>query len=345
VLLWVLELGIWNFHLHNVVRVLITLWPWLGAIASGALCTACFPPFNIGWLCWIALTPLVGAVWFSGKNSKRPWLRNLLLGYVAGLVFFTATFSWLGALGDLYQSFFLHGLSFLLSIYLGLHFAFWSWLIGFIKPKTFTTSWRNLLAALLAACAWVTHEWTRGWLFSGFGWNGLGVALHAEWPMIQVAEFTGVVGLSFAVAFANIIAVTTPLRLFAEARTHRMRPHFDLTLTMVGVVVLLAFGLHRAMPSMTSSKPVRVAAVQAAVPQLQKFDPRFTGEVFERFRRLSEIALRANPPPDLLIWPESSMPDPVRDQNSESYRFVTDFSAATKTDLMLGTLDLEDGHD
>jgi apolipoprotein N-acyltransferase len=163
--------------------------------------------------------------------------------------------------------------------------------------------------------------------------------------MIQVAEFTGVVGTSFAVAFANIIAVTTPLRLFTEARTHRMRPHFDLTLTMVGIVSLLAFGLHRAMPSMTWSKPVRVAAVQASVPQLQKFDPQFTGEVLERFRQLSEIALGANPPPDLLVWPESSMPDPVRDQNSESHRFVTDFSAATKTDLMLGTLDFEEGHD
>jgi len=327
-----------------VLPILKKSWPWLAATASGLLITACFPPFNQSWLCWIALTPLIAAIWFSGENSRRRWLRNLLLGYLAGIVFFTAGFGWLGALGDLYQNLFLHGLSLLLSIYLGLHFAFWSWLIGFIKPKTFTASWRNLLVALVAACAWATHEWTRGWLFSGFGWNGLGVALHAEWPMIQVAEFTGVVGLSFAVAFANIIAVTTPLRLFAEARTHRMRPHFDLTLTMVGIVALLAFGLHRVQHS-APAKTVRVAAVQASVPQLQKFDPRFTGEVFERFRRLSEIALSANPPPDLLVWPESSMPDPVRDQNSESYRFITDFSGAMKTDLMLGTLDVEDGHD
>src|SRR6202040_1382648 len=120
------------------------------------------------------------------------------------------------------------------------------------------------LVAFLAASAWVTHEWTRGWLFSGFGWNGLGVALHAEWPMIQVAEFTGVVGLSFALVFVNIIAVTTPFRLFAEARTHRMRPHFDLTLTMIGMVALFAFGLHRAQnPPATAS--LRVAAVQASV--------------------------------------------------------------------------------
>jgi apolipoprotein N-acyltransferase len=327
-----------------VIKKALRFWPWLAAVASGLLGAACFPPFDQSWLGWIALTPLIVAIWFSGENSRRHWLRNLLLGYVAGIVFFTCTFSWLGALGDLYQNFFLHGLSLLLSIYLAMHFAFWAWLVGLIKPGTFTASWRNLLTAFVAASAWVTHEWTRGWLFSGFGWNGLGVALHAEWPMIQVAEFTGVVGLSFAIAFANIIAVSTPLRLFAEARTHRMRPHFDLTLTMIGIIALLTFGLQRVQhPS--PAKPLRVAAVQAGVPQLQKFDPQFTSEVFERFRRLSEIAVGANPPPDLLVWPESSMPDPVRDPNTESYRFVSDFSAATKTDLMLGTLDLEDGHD
>src|SRR5256886_15178893 len=106
-------------------------------MASGLLGTLCFPPFNQSWLCWIALTPLIVAVWFSGENSKKRWLRNLLLGYVAGIVFFTTTFSWLGALGDLYQSVFLHGLSFLLSIYLALHFAFWAWFIGCFKPTSF----------------------------------------------------------------------------------------------------------------------------------------------------------------------------------------------------------------
>ena len=48
------------------------------------------------------------------------------------------------------------------------------------------------------------HEWVRGWLFSGFGWNGLGVALHGNWLLIQIAEFSGVTGLSFVIAFANV---------------------------------------------------------------------------------------------------------------------------------------------
>ena len=170
------------------------------------------------------------------------------------------------------------------------------------------------------------------------------MALHVNWPLIQITEFTGVAGLSFMVVFANVIALTTVRRLILEARTHAMRPHYDLTLTMAAIVGVLAFGVHIAQnPSPT--KPLRVAAVQAGIPQQQKFDPQFAEEIFAQFTRLSEIALRSKPPPDLLIWPESSMPEPVRDENTESYQFVMDFSGSTKADLLLGTIDIENGHD
>jgi len=361
----------------NGWRKALRLWPWLAAIASGLLCTACLPPFNQSWLCWIALTPLIAAIWFSGNNSRRKWLRDLLLGYVAGIVFFTAAFSWLGALGTLFENLFLHGLSLLLSLYLGLNFALWSWLVGLIRPveaplsgastanEAQKTKWDEMLAragkstaaapsfpwlrsttnlrlAFCLACTWVTHEWIRGWLFSGFGWNGLGVALHANWPVIQIAEFTGITGLSFAIAFANVIAVTTTRRLILETRIHRMRPHYDLTLTMAAIVGLLAFGMHVSQFK-SAAKSVRVAAVQANIAQRQKFDPQFTRQIFDRFTHLSEIALRTNPPPELLIWPESSTPGPVL-EDEESYRFVMDFAASAKTDLLLGTIDVDEGH-
>ena len=71
------------------------LWPWFAASCSGFLYAACFAPFNLTWFCWIALTPLVAAIWFSGRQSRHRWFRNLLLGYVAGLTFFWIVFSWL----------------------------------------------------------------------------------------------------------------------------------------------------------------------------------------------------------------------------------------------------------
>jgi apolipoprotein N-acyltransferase len=338
----------------------LRFWPWLASISSGLLCTGCFPPFDQTWLCWIALTPLIAAIWFSGKASRHPWLRNLLLGYVAGLAFFWTVLSWLTTVTVLCW--------FVLEFYMAIYFALWAWFCGLvrrreIKEEPRPTKWDQMLAqagrdrpsprspwmrstnnlalAFLLAGAWATQEWLRGWVFSGWGWNGLGVALHATWPLIQIAEFTGVAGLSFMVAFANVIAVTTARRLVLEARTHAMRPHFDLTLTMAAIVGVLTFGLRAAQIS-PPTKPLRIAAVQANVPQNQKFDPQFTKKIFDQFRRLSEIALRSNPPPDLLVWPESSMPGPVL-EDRESYQFVTDLAASTDSDLLLGTIDEEGG--
>src|SRR4030095_16047487 len=133
---------------------------------------------------------------------------------------------------------------FVLQFYMAIYFALWAWFCGLLQPREirrelgstkwermlaatrgtaasprspWTRSTNNLLLAFLLAAGWVTQEWLRAWVFSGFGWNGLGVALHGNWPLIQIAEFSGVAGLSFMVAFANVIAVTTVRRLIFEA--------------------------------------------------------------------------------------------------------------------------------
>lgn len=346
--------------MYKLTKNSLAAWPWLAAICSGLLCTGCFAPFDFTWLCWFALTPLIAAIWFSDNEWRHRWLRNLLLGYIAGLTFFWTSFSWLTTVTVLGW--------FVLQFYMAIYFAVWAWFCGLVQPrerktKLHSTKWNrmlaqartgaapsqspwikstnNLLLALVVAAAWVTQEWFRGWVFSGFGWNGLGVALHDTWPLIQIAEFTGVAGLSFLVAFANVIAATTVYRLFLEVSTRTVRPHFDLTLTLATIVGVLTFGLRAAQVS-PPTKPLRVAAVQSNVPQNQKFDPQFTRKIFDQFRRLSEIALRSTPPPDLLIWPESSMPGPVL-ADHESYQFVMNLAASAETDILLGTIDEENG--
>src|ERR1039457_6600805 len=200
----------------NRWRKTLRLWPWLAAVASGLLCTGCFAPFDQAWLCWIALTPLLAALWFSGTNSKRRWLRALSLGYIAGLAFFWTVFSWLRTVT-------VPGLV-LVGLYMALYFALWSWICGLLRPSLrapavvnrwtqpppnesplsrspWLRSTNNLRLAFLLAAVWVAQEWLRSLVFSGWGWNTLGSALHAQLAMIQITEFTGVAGLSFLVAF------------------------------------------------------------------------------------------------------------------------------------------------
>ena len=212
-----------------------------------------------------------------------------------------------------------------------------------IRPKDFISSHRNLLVALLGASAWTAHEWVRGWLFSGFGWNGLGVALHHNWPLIQISEFTGVAGLSFAVVFTNVIAVCIPLRLVAETRTHRMRPHFDLTLTMIGLIALFAFGLH-AVQNPSAAKSLRVAALQTNIAQTAKLHADNPEQVFNICDQLSALAVQREPDLGLIVWPESSIPG-ILGRDAWVLQFPQTIAQRSGTDLLLGVDNEENDRD
>lgn len=362
---------------------LLRLWPWLAAIASGVFYAGCFAPFNYDWLCWIALTPLLAAIWFSGGETKRRWARDFLLGYVAGLAFFWTVFSWLRTVtvpGWL-----------LVGAYMALYVALWSWLCGLLRPglrkarrekavegvsavsrrlneqyaakhglkpvvadetdlpldspaqrSPWLSSVNNLRLAFLVAAIWVAQEWLRSVVFSGWGWNTLGTALHGQLVVIQIAEFTGVAGLSFMVAFTNVIALATIRRFILETQVKPMRPHFDLTLTMAGIVGVMGFGLH-AIDNRRETKPLNVALVQPNIPRDEKFSVEFAEKTFAKFTRLSRPVLDTSTRPDLLVWPESAMPGPVLGDEL-SHRFVMEFAASAKTDLMLGTIDQDETH-
>lgn len=325
------------------------LWPWAAAASSGVLLALCHPGFNQGWLCWFALTPLLCALWFSGDGGSRPWLRNAGLGFCAGVVFFSITFFWLTTVTDLMSPVFLGALAwFGLMCYLALYLALWGWFAGCIafREKSdsakLLSSRHNLWLAVLCACAWVAQEWLRGTVFSGFGWNNLGVALHDNIPLIQVADITGAAGLSFLVAMANVIAVVTVRRFMLEARIRKLRPHFDFTLTVALVVVVFLYGLHalRAQPGPFIT--LRVAAIQPDIPQDEKFDNAMEDMIFSRLRALTNEAMTTHP--QLLIWPEAATPSGMY-ADKTNHDFVTGIFSQIDTNFLLGTLDFDDKYD
>ena len=288
---------------------LINFWPWACAALSGFLLALCFPGWNQGWLVWIALTPLIAAVWFSPRTGKRLWLRDAGLGYLAGYVFFGTVFIWLGQpLAGLFQNPWLGTLPWLLALYLGLFFAGWTWFIGLLprEDTTFLTSGRNVRIAFLAASVWVALEWVRGWLFGGFGWDGLGIALHQNLALIQVADITGVLGLTFLVAFSNVIALITVRRFVAEVGKLRIRPHWDFSLMMAAVVGSFAYGVHALQHPVTDTVPLRLAAIQPAIKESDKWSRETAEKIYDRYAELSDLAFAHSPNLQLLIWPEAA---------------------------------------
>ena len=311
-------------------------WPWLLAVLSGLLLVLCYAPFGFGNLSWVALAPLIAGVWFSETAGRREILRLGGLGFVFGMFYFGGSLAWLATLT-------IPGWI-LLSLYLALYPALWTAFLGtFIRPTGLSRrgepvwmgSWHNLRVAFLGAAACVALEWVRGVFLSGFGWDGLGIALARNVALIQITDVTGVGGLSFLIVFANLIAVVTVRRLIEEFRRGARRPHYDFAVT-VGVVTLAwLYGLRQMMAPAPASVPLTFAAVQANVPQATRNDPAFEDEVMERYRKHTNAAMALKP--DLLLWPESATPRPIfNDQGT--WEMVRELADGFPGDMLLGTV-------
>jgi len=314
---------------------ILRFWPWLATVLSGLLLTLCFPRWDQGWLCWVALTPLIAAVLLgngSGESVRSSVKRAALLGYVAGLVFFWGVFSWLTTVTGLGW--------FLLPFYLALYPAAWTAFlaVGRRSIGDFTRSGANLRFAVTGAAAWVALEWARGLGALSFGWNGLGIALHGNLSLIQIVEYTGVGGLSFLVALTNLIAVITVCRFRNEARLRRIRPHWDFSMNMALIAAVFAFGARTIFdPAESDSIPLRVAAVQANIPQNEKFDSAFRSLIRERYTALTDRALAMRP--QLLLWPEAATPGSLN-ESQDMVDFVSGFARSGNTNFLLGTLEI-----
>ena len=344
---------------------IVRLWPWLAAALSGVLLTLCYPRFDNGWLVWTALTPLICAVWFRSWRAELPRrpaaempdaprrrgssafqcvLRGLAPGYLAGLIFFTSTFHWLGSLAKLYANPALLSLPVLLALYFGFYFGIWTAFLDAIVPRgdarKFPNSWRNLATGACGACAWVALEWIRGWMFGGFGWNGLGVALHRDLAMIQIADVTGVWGLSWLVAFVNLMCVIVVRRIAGElGPTFLRRVRWEFSLSVALMLAVFSYGVRALIKGDAGpSVPLRIAAIQPNIPQVEKFDPESEEKVLETLDRLTGLAMIAPAPPQLLIWPESATPRPLFG-DEHTYRFVIDIAKRADFGLLLGTVD------
>jgi apolipoprotein N-acyltransferase len=164
-------------------------------LLSGATLVFAFPNWNQEWAVWLGLLPLLVLIW-GPATIRRPFWP----GYFAGLAFFIPNLAWVrhssrvmaGAvdhswigLGPELMGF---GALIGLSAYCAVYFGLWTWFahrcarpdLRKLTQGTWQVStWESLRCSLLAAAAWVACEWLRSTtVFTGFGWNGLGVGLH-----------------------------------------------------------------------------------------------------------------------------------------------------------------------
>lgn len=179
--------------------------PYLLPLVSAVCLNLCFPlggPLP-GWrvpLAFLGVAPLLVAL--LGRPLKQPrYLRqSFLLGWCFGIVWYSINCYWI------YQTMFLYGglpapvsagILLLFGILMGLYYAIFGLLIGFLRRSS------GLTAALLAVpFVWVAID-LLGVVAFRVPWDQLGYSQVGNSLLTSLAPFTGVYGITFLLLVIN----------------------------------------------------------------------------------------------------------------------------------------------
>jgi apolipoprotein N-acyltransferase len=269
------------------------------AVVAGLALLAAFPPIALWWLAPAGVAGLAVTV------HRRGPLAGAGLGLLTGLVYFLPLLSWTNL-----HTGYLPWL--LLSVLEAGYVALLGALAGYASPLVDRARW---LWPPLTAVLWVGQEALRDRTpFGGFPWGRLAFSQDAS-PLLRLAAVGGAPLVTFGVALAGGLLAAAAWR---SPRAWRTRPGrlagAALVLGAAGVV-----GAGALVPVHRPDGPLtRVAIVQGNVPRLGfDFNAQRRAVLDNHVSATLELAARvsagAEPPPDLVIWPENSSDiDPLR---------------------------------
>lgn len=297
------------------------------AAASGVLLVLSFPLFDYNSLAWVALVPLLIAL--RGKSIRS----SFSLGLITGFISFTGTIYWV------YHSMYYYGnvpllLSILLLILLSLYLGLYPAVFAVLFSRLNSGAWPPALFTV--PVLWVSLEYLRTYALTGFPWALLGYSQYRFLSLIQIADITGVYGISFLVAAVNgavcDIAFKWP-RISKEKQFIPPRP-IAVSLAVLGstVVLSLLYGAEKLREPL-QGRNIRVSVIQGNIEQDKKWDPRFQKEVMDTYQGLTAGVLAENP--DVIVWPESALPF-VFGYDQELTEQVVQFQQGTGTYLLFG---------
>jgi len=283
-------------------------------IFSAILLTLSFPKTDFWILAWFALVPFLLAL--DGKSLGI----SVFLGYLTGITFFCWTLYW-----------FIHvtlpGAALLIA-YLAVYFAIFSFGYFFFQ--------RRLLFGkiFLLPALWVSLEFIRGHLLSGFGWVSLGHSQYKNLPFIQIADITGAYGISFLVAMVNVFLK----EIITKGPWSKARALKDFLYPAGMIVLLLAmvfvYGIFRLLEKKDFPR-ARVTIVQGNVAQELKWESGQWPGIMQRYLFLTRVA--AGEKPDIIIWPETAFPGFIW-ESPELFEALREFVAKLKIPLLLGVV-------
>ena len=318
------------------------VWAAIVLVVTTALTVASFPPLKTPEFAYAFAAPAV--LWAYRRPSFKLYVVTLGAAQVISwtiLLFWLHHVTWVGL--------------FLLAPFIGIWVGLWYLAVWWAVPRMREQTHAVRVAVQMGlAGRWVVNEWSRTWVLTGFPWLPLAVSQWQRPVILQIAAFTGAYGVSFVLIAMNLGFAAYAHRLFFEDQAI-FSGNYDEELPRDGFALLkkrsqefwvavflllscLCIFLVEVQPFVRRifERPLaRIAFVQPKIPQAEKWDAAQGPSIITTFRDLTLKAGHTHP--DLIVWPEASMPWPVKgDQNMKS--FVEHVSASARSSLMLGAV-------
>ncbi len=272
--------------------------PRMVAIALGLLAALGFPPVGL----WPVTLLAIGALAWLIRSA--PTTRDAaMIGWLFGIAHFTLANNWI-ATAFTYQAQMPVVVGWfavpLLSFYLGLYPAM-ACVIGHRLGRGASF----LMGGGGFAGCWIVSEWLRSWVFTGYAWDPLGLVLLGPFDRPGLAALLPWLG-TYALSGLAVVLGVGLVALLREG--HRV-----LAAVMAG---LLAAGMYLPGPkSIEGTLPYTL--IQPNIAQEDLNDGSQFENQFQRIARLS--APQGKVERRLVLWPESGVPDYLRDGYPQRY--------------------------
>ena len=298
----------------------------IAALLSAALFAIAFPPFRLVVPVFLCLVPAAVAI-ARAADEGVPWRSAARIGFWFGFVGYAANLYWIAVALSLFTKLAIAGYVASL-LWLAPFAALWG--IALFMARRLTR-WP---LAILLPLTWTAHELALNYLADlSFPWLPLGLGVSELPSLIQIADLSGVRGISFWIAAtAGLMADAYRARLTSRGAALRLGGAAALA---AGVWAYGAWRLRT-----TELRPVApIGVVQPNIPEDEKLQAanrkRFVGIHAAATRRLV-----AESDPALIVWPETALPGFLVD-HPEWRDSIAALSTIERDPILFGVIDLQ----
>jgi apolipoprotein N-acyltransferase len=265
----------------------------LAALASAALFAVAFPPFKLVFPALLCLVPISILVTHVADREGHGW-EAARAGFWFGFIGYGANLYWIAIALLLYTKLALLG-----------YVASLLWLAPFVGATMAALYFARKLTgwplAILLPIVWTASELALNYLSDlSFPWLPLGLAVAHVPILAQVADLSGVRGVSFWIAAVNGFIADAWLY-----RSSRRALSVRLAGALAVIATVAAYGQWR-IATIKLTPLARIAIIQPDIPEEAKLT---TADPTLHVARLVAMtrAEVARSSPDLVVWPEAAL--------------------------------------